>query len=371
MPDRRRRGLVILLWAGFLYLLALVVVDAFIDDCKPELRSSYLVDVFRRLRDTRDPDVVCLGTSRFGLAFSPEEVQAEMRRLTGDSELVVFNASISAQDFHTADFTLREMLARGARPGLVVIEINPETVARHNIWLGGHVMPPIRRKNLGLYLGELGQSLDRIPNLLADHAYPLHRCRREIWKVYAGDFLETKASKVVRRANSARARKGTPGKTRARLSTAKKQAYEKFLEGNPNADSWARTLQGVGMIRKWLADYQVGGLPVWSLERLIRHCRHRDMIVVLSTAPVASAQRGLYTPEIEAAFQEYCRHLQRDYQCVLVDYRDAVPDDCFFDNHHVLIPQGSRPFSRRLAAEVLAPAWLGHGEMHLAEARPR
>jgi hypothetical protein len=362
MPDRKRRGLLILLWAGFLYLLAQVVIDAFIDDCKPELRSPYLVDVFRRLRDTPDPDVVCLGTSRFGLAFSPVEVQAEMRRLTGDSELVVFNASIAARDFHTADFTLREMLARGARPGLVVIEISPETVARHNTWLGGHVMPPIRRKNLGLYLAELGRAPDRIPNLFADHAYPLHRCRREIWTVYA-------SGSPKRSANAGHARERTPGKPGA--STAKKQAYDRFLQGTPDADSRARTLDGLGMIRNWIADYQVGGLPVWSLERLIRHCRHRDITVVLSTAPVASAQRSLYTPEIEAAFQEYCRHLQRDYQCVLVDYRDALPDNCFFDNHHVLIPQGSRPFSRRLAAEVLAPAWLGHGDTHLAVAKPQ
>jgi hypothetical protein len=351
----RRRGFRIVLWAGFFYVLAQVAINAFIDGCRPELRSAYLVDLFRRLHESNEPDVVCLGTSRFGLAFVPEEVEREMRELTGDDSLVVFNASISAQDFHTADFTMREMLARGARPTLAVIEINPETIACHNIWLGGHVMPPLRSRNLPLYLDELGRSLDRIPNLLADHAYPLYRCRREIWTMYGGGFPGVKPPRQASSAKPSR----RAADVRKPSTVAKKQAYEKFLQGDPNADGRARTLHGLQDIRNWIDHYQVGGMPVWSLERLIRHCRHHGMKVVLSTAPVTTAHRSLYTPEIEAAFQNYVRHLQQEYQCIFVDYRDAVADDCFYDNHHVLIPQGSHPFSRRLAAEVLVPAWLG------------
>ena len=39
-----------------------------------------------------------------------------------------------------------------------------------------------------------------------------------------------------------------------------------------------------------------------------------------------------------------------------VDYRDALPDRFFIDHHHAA-PEGSILFSRKLAVEVLAPAW--------------
>jgi hypothetical protein len=42
--------------------------------------------------------------------------------------------------------------------------------------------------------------------------------------------------------------------------------------------------------------------------------------------------------------------MEERYGCNFVDLRDAVPDDCFYD--HVLLPQGSTPFSRRLPREL-------------------
>jgi hypothetical protein len=80
------------------------------------------------------------------------------------------------------------------------------------------------------------------------------------------------------------------------------------------------------------------------------------MTVVLVAPPVSSAQRALYTPEIEAVFWEYVRQLGKTYQCRFIDYRARLGDDLFSDNHHVL-PPGGKTFTRVLTREVLVPCW--------------
>jgi hypothetical protein len=48
--------------------------------------------------------------------------------------------------------------------------------------------------------------------------------------------------------------------------------------------------------------------------------------------------------------------LTREHGCRFVDFRAAIPDHLFWDNHH-LFPAGGEAFSRKLAEEVLLEVW--------------
>jgi hypothetical protein len=369
--TRRGQGRRALLWAALLYALATLLLDAAIDGHWPQARSAYLVDTLRQFRECPPgrPDVVCIGTSRLAIAFNVEDVRWEMIRSTGDRSLEVFNASGGSQDLITNDFILQEMLQRGARPTLAIIEVAPELIARHDLWLGNHVMPAVTRANLGTYGGDLLRAWMNAPGILADRTYPLFRCRRQLWTI-AGDALAEEHGVDLRPIDPAKWVRRACGKQS--VDPAAVEAQDR-IAGGLFLDTQAllrqqRVEQGLRTIRRWLNDYQVDGLTCAALEHLLQNCQRHGVRVLLVSPPVASEQRQLYTPAIEALFQDRLRAWQQRYDCRWIDCRAYLADDCFHDNHHVEIPRGSASFSRRLTREVLAAEWqMRHGGHHLAE----
>src|SRR5258707_259322 len=137
----KRRGKTVLLWAVVLYGVAQLGINLMLDCRWPHLRSVYLTNICGLMtRLTSAPDVLILGTSRFGMAVSASEVETNLRSLTGERVLTVFNASVAAGDYVTADFIMRGFIKQGKCPSVVVIEVCPEMVARRNHWLGEHVL---------------------------------------------------------------------------------------------------------------------------------------------------------------------------------------------------------------------------------------
>jgi hypothetical protein len=358
---RAGRGRNVLLWAAGLYLAAILVLDVAIDSRWPELRSPYLVDILYQLGQVPSggPQVVCIGTSRFGMAFSADEVQAQLQQTTGDARIEVFNASAGSQDLITIDFIMSQLLAKGARPRLAVIEVTPEMVARYDLWFGNHVLPALTAGNLRTYLGDLRRAWLNTPGIIADRAYPVYRCRRQVWSV-AGDALAEDCGLDLKPADpDVWSRRGSAARA-ANVAAGLAQntsASGMFLDTDQSAQRHARVEAGLRTLRGWLRNYEVGGLTCEALQRLLQRCRQHDVRVVLAVPPMGSEQRALYTPQIEAAFRDCVDQCCQWYGCAYVDCREYLPDACFHDNHHVLFPQGSVPFSRRLAQEVLTPEW--------------
>ncbi len=358
----QQRGRRVLLWAAALYCLANLAVVGVIDSSRKELRSPYLADVFHQLRrcPAGKPDVVCIGTSRLSMAFSATQAQGLMRSLTEERDLEVFNAATGAQDLIAADFIMEHMLARGARPSLAVIEICPDLLARRDIWLGQHVMPPAPTiGNLDIYLGDLRRAPFDPSCIIANRLYPLSRCRRELWTAL-GDLLADRYNLDLRPAEHDEfGRRACAGQlfTAAALPGQRDHAYQIALDANQVQERKAHLAEGLRTQRDWLENYEVGGLTCESLERLLERCAQHHVRVLLVAPPVTSEQRALYTPQIETLYQDCLQQYHRKYGCRYVDCRDQLPDACFYDNHHVRIPDGSAPFCQRLTQEVLAPEW--------------
>src|SRR5262249_30461580 len=70
-------------------------------------------------------------------------------------------------------------------------------------------------------------------------------------------------------------------------------------------------LGGLDMLRRWLRDYEVGGLAAASLERLLGRCRDHGVHVLLLGAPVSSVHRRFYTPAIDAAYRQHIAWLRQ------------------------------------------------------------
>ncbi len=231
-------------------------------------------------------------------------------------------------------------------------------LARHDLWFGIHVLPAPTSGNLSTYVGDLGRAWTNYPGIVSDHTYPVYRCRRQMWTVAADAAAEHLGLTLKPHDPECWARRGVAARS-ADLSTQASAAGSMFLDTDQTQQRQERIARGLRTIRGWLRNYEVGGLTCAALDHLLEQCRQHQVRVVLAVPPVASEQRALYTPEIEARFQECLRGYCRRYGCRCVDCRAYLPDPCFTDNHHVYIPGGSVPFSRRLATEVIVPEWRG------------
>ncbi len=376
--HKRRSARRVLLWMLIPTVLLQLVVNLVMDRDRPELRSPHLARVLANVRATPGANVVCLGTSRFGMGLSVAEIQTQLRA-AGDPSLTVFNDSVPSGDFDTSDFVLRAMLRKGWRPALAVIEICPEMVNRRNRLLGAHVMPPLTRKSASTYLADLVLSRN-LRRLFVERLIPVYRYRRSLWGEVSRGLA--KISHKVRSSQSSTRRTALPSRPVSQdgsgepsygaapahaesAQAARPTAEELYLNGDPSMDPRRLTNENLPRVRTWLENYRIGGTSSLGLERLLRRCREHGMEVILVAPPVAGCQRALYTPAVENVFVPYMHQLEQAYQCRFVDCRDWVPDELFYDNHH-LRPPGQSLFSRQLTRDVLVPRWSEKGSQDRA-----
>ncbi len=368
--HKRRSARRVLLWMLIPTILLQLVVNLAMDGPRPDLRSPHLARVLANIRTAPPADVVCLGTSRFGMGLAVSDIQKQLRTAADDRALTVFNDSVPSGDFDTADFVLRAMLRQGWLPRLAVIEICPEMVNRRNRLLGAHVMPPLNRKSASTYFADLVLSKN-LRRLFVERLIPVYRYRRALWgevsRVLAESANKAENSQSSLSRTALQSRPGKPDGSGepsyeaapARAETAQAAtptAEELYLTGDPSMDPRRLSEENLPRIRAWLENYRIGGTSSLALERLLCRCREHGMEVILVAPPVAECQRAVYTPAIESVFVPYMHQLEQTYGCRFVDCRDCVPDEMFYDNHH-LRPPGQSLFSRQLTRDVLVPKW--------------
>jgi hypothetical protein len=91
-----------------------------------------------------------------------------------------------------------------------------------------------------------------------------------------------------------------------------------------------------------------------QLAAIIKAGQKDGAQVVLLLCPEGSEFRQLYSPEMHKEISNLLARLKERFGVPVVDARDWMADDYFFDMHH-LRPDGARLFSARLAREALAP----------------
>ncbi|MFO0964426.1 MAG: hypothetical protein U0793_02395 [Gemmataceae bacterium] len=337
-PDKKRGGRIVLTM-GLVFIAAQALASFLFDRVWPEVRFPFLHRRLAKLDDLpAQPDIVCLGSSRFGACLLEREMTMALREGTGEKDAFVFNASVPAGDLVASEHVLSCLLERGIRPRLLLIEISPEALNRHNGWLDFHVERQIGWRDVPRFLPELARA-GEIEHLCVCRLLPLYAFRKGFW-----NFLGQSAQRLGGRAL------GAPSQgaewSRAIGITPTLSAAEKA----------EKTRQGLEHAKKCLVDYEPGGLPVRALKRMLADCAGHGIHPVLLLVPVSSAQRALYDERIEAALESELREIHAAFDCPLFDCRSCLADEQFYDNHHAST-EGGAAFSAWVMDRVVTPLW--------------
>ena len=341
----QRRGWRSLVWTVVVILLVQFVGGLLLDYCWPQVRFPAAARVLARCTPPPPgPLVITLGSSRFDGGIMADQVARQLREGTGEDTLQVVNLAVGCGDLIVAEHLYGKLRAQGVKPTYLVLEVSPETLNSSNVWLDQHAYRQLTWLDTLAYSPDLIRSGHYL-RFWRSRLLPLYIHREQIVRHLA---LQTVA--------------GT------KVTTAMQQAFlvppvkDEGLWPDPRMrhDASLRTQAGLDNIRRWLKRYQVGGAAAASLERLVQRCEGEAIPVLLVGVPVTSAHRGLYRPEIEAAFQRHMQDVTRRYTHTrYVDFRAAIPDIGFTDNHH-LTPEGGMQFSRLLAEQALLPELREH-----------
>ncbi|MBI2804191.1 MAG: hypothetical protein HYX68_04305 [Planctomycetes bacterium] len=345
--DRRkatqRRGLRILLWIPCLFLLAQISGGLVLDYAWVRPRYPMKDDMLTNLHSRKHlPEIVFLGSSRFGSDIDCGVMDAELRHRLGDGAPRTFNASLPAGDPTVSERTLEELLQQGHRPKLVVVEVEPGCLAGKDNWLYQHVLNVLDWRDVpeaGLALCRNGRIMYLVRGRLLPLCLHKYHIRKEATRLVKGMFGSTPAL------TPSDPPVGTPilddpkpPATTAAVSAVREAGGQVF----------AREVQ----------DFHLGGVAARRLERLLACCQSAGIKVLLVDVPVSTPQRLARPSEVDKAFLEYVNTLTIRYGCAFANWRDQVPDEYFADSHHAY-HEGGVYFSRRFAARELAPRWRG------------
>ncbi len=103
-----------------------------------------------------------------------------------------------------------------------------------------------------------------------------------------------------------------------------------------------------------LKSFQLQEWLTRPVADLVAFCRREQIELVLMLSPESSLFRSWYAPGSETQIQAFFAGLKRQHGVATVDCRHWLPDEAFYDGHHVL-ERGADTFTRRLEQEVLRP----------------
>lgn len=341
-----QRGCRILLWMTGLFFVGQIAGGMLLDRVLPRLRFPFLYEQLDRLAaEPHAPNIVFLGSSRFGSNTSGEYITERMHEFTSVKTARAFNAAIPAGDPIVSEIVLQHLLERGVRPRVAVIELCPESLNHCNEWVRIHLERQLRWEDMGTYFGEIVRTAG-ISRLLANRLLPLYRYRKTLCE----ELAKTLAEKLDDWLNASAADQAQP-------TTA--IDWNALVLGNPKLvenDLLGNTQIGLREVHRWLSNYSAGGNAGAALERILQSCQANGITPILVGVPLSKPHRDCYVRPIEESYQAYVKKITAKYGCRYVEYRDRMPDDLFLDNHHAGI-QGSLFFSRIFADEVLIPWW--------------
>ncbi len=355
MPLRPRpdpaRAVRILVWGAALILLGQLAVGFALDRAPMWVRFPQGEKaVSAAARQGERPFVAIFGSSRFRNLDVPAMATALDEDLGGTAPVLV-QAAVMAGDPVAARFLFDGMRERGARPALVVLELSPETLSAPAHWIGDHVTRFFTAGDVVEHLGEI-RARGQLEATLAKRINTTSFYRFELLR-----WITEERPPYLR----------VPPAPEARPAAGRTVPSLRLVSSGAAMD--AKTSSGLRRVRKWLADYEIGGVASEALEALIQRCASEDIPLVLVGVPVGSWQRELYEGAVEERFQAFLGPLLERSGVAFVDHRARVPDDLFEDNHH-LSPEGGRYYGEILAREVIAPRDVGAGREVVLARRP-
>ncbi|OWK42970.1 hypothetical protein [Fimbriiglobus ruber] len=272
--------------------------------------------------------VLALGSSRTQLGFDAGRFAGAVGPRT-----VAFNFGTPAGGPVTAALYWRRLLADGATPDCVFVEIHPGLVSQltppfEARWLWGERL----RADEVAVVRNLGWPIASPPHLgwrgwtTAVYAY-----RSSFLNRYAPVLLLSPFGFAVE-------------------VTGDEFGYLRGLDLPPatRAKALERTRTQYAPV---FPDYHVGGPGPAALRDVLALCRERGIRAALLVTPESTELRSWYGAAANDEFAAFARSLADEADVPLFDARGWVPDDGFADGHHMTTP-GAAAFTDRLAREA-------------------
>lgn len=120
------------------------------------------------------------------------------------------------------------------------------------------------------------------------------------------------------------------------------------LTPEERARRWQITRQYIPSLKR----FKLGSKPVRAMRDLLECCRREQIPVALVLAPESREFRSWYTPQGRAALNGFLAQARAEYGAAIIDASAWLDDDDdFMDGHH-LNDRGATKFTTRLLAEV-------------------
>lgn len=322
-----------LLWCLVCFVGGQMALGLVIDYAFPEYRFPWFYRLVEQAGTVKSPEtILCLGSSRFGTGLFAGELTAQLRQVTGSSDVTVINASVPGGDYITSERMLKMLVDRGMRPRLVLLEFCPELLNSHMGWLNLHTTRTLCWHDLPTFGAELA-SLQQMQRFAMCRLFPLAQYRQGIRTRLKDQWLPKDDSERT-------------------FTEMTDQHWTVELE----QPAWPVPKQ-MAELANHFVKYEIGGQPVACFERMLRRCEEEQISVVLVEPPMTQVHRQHYIAEIERQYQAYYQQLHSRHDLSRFSYRDAVPDSEFYDHHHCL-RSGAKLWGEKVVQEVLAPAWV-------------
>jgi len=344
--QRQRRSKRLLLTVLILIAAAQLGVGLLLDLDPLKVRFRPAESIIANLCEaSRHPDILFLGSSRFGDGIKIGELQKAMNETFGKEAPLMVNCAFPAADPYSMDFLLRHILRRGITPAMVVMEISPETVMLGGPYQGGQVTRILTLKDMPEAAADL-IAFGKLTELMDSRLIPIYTFRMELLTYLFGDsppYLAPPAG-ILSPVPAPTAAKAQAAALPRNVSRVEKENRLRLIQSaRPNVQSWLR-------------GFRIKGLNVRHLESMLAYFQTHGIAAILVGVPVTKMHFECYSQEINLKFLDYMNTLARTYGCRFVDYRDRFADDLFYDHHH-LTPEGGSEFCQVFQEEVLCQAW--------------
>lgn len=348
MTAARRRVVTALAVAAFVVGAAQLLTGWAIRTDRIPARDPLYLDKFAdlRARGAFAPGddslaVLFVGSSRTLVAVDAGAVGPALSAELG-RPVEAFNFGTAGAGPVTCAVYLRRLLADGAKPDAVVIEVLPALMAAQCPPPEGRWLSPIRlRPNEMPLVWEYGFPVAGS----AAHGprgwlLPLHEYRMPLVDRYASPLSLLPFPSGKRQKHDAfgfeRWRTGVSAEDKAKMLARTKRQYA-----------------------EWLNEYEPGGCGAAAVRDALAACRAAGVRAALMLAPESSEFRGWYAEPGRSRLLPLLTELAREGGAAVFDGRAWLSDDHIGDGHHATAA-GADAFTAKLARDALAP-WLAGG----------
>jgi hypothetical protein len=352
-PRRTRRARAALGWGVCLFVLVQLGLSLSLATWARRLRDPDYHERLARLRRGAEHGPLCvvmLGSSRSWFGLNAAALRASLADRLG-RPVRTHNFAALGAGCVTELFNWRRLRRDGVRPDLLLVEVFP---AQLNANRPSHELAAERRPTEQLSWGDLAlvqrYEGDRRPDLWREwwlaQAAPAYGCRQALLRQLAPQLLPS--------------REGRNDAFRALSDTGEIDGRWAWLSAQRTPDLLGKTRAEYA---GYFADYRLGGPGCEALRELLVDCRSAGVPVVLIHMPEGPAFRSWYPESIHRQAMAWVRDAAREYGAAVVDAREWLPEDDFFDSHH-LLEAGAARFTERLGREVVLPRLLGRAGTH-------